>query len=77
MHEQGCTKTMIAQTIGKDKSVISRELKRNANDKGKYYFTYAQDMADIRKERMKNPRKFNAYLKKEIIAMIQQDWSPQ
>jgi IS30 family transposase len=77
MHKQGCTQKLIAQAIGKDKSVISRELKRNANPQGKYYFTYAQDMADIRKERMKKPRKLHPWLKKKIIAMIQQDWSPQ
>jgi IS30 family transposase len=34
MRKQGCTQKMIADAIGKDKSVISRELKRNANNKG-------------------------------------------
>jgi IS30 family transposase len=68
---------MIAEAIGKDKSVISRELKRNANSKGKYSFEYAHDMANIRKERMKKPRKLHTWLKKEIIRLIEQDWSPQ
>ena len=68
---------MIAFTIGKDKSVISRELKRNANIKGKYYFEYAQDMASLHKERMKKPRKLHPWLKKKIIELIKQDWSPQ
>ena len=77
MHRQGCTQKLIAEAIGKDKSVVSRELKRNANPKGKYSFEYAQDMASLRKERMKKPRKLHPWLKKEIIAMIQQDWSPQ
>jgi IS30 family transposase len=65
MHKQGCSQTLIAQAIDKDKSVVSRErcsepvelLKRNANTKGKYSFGYAQDMAELRKERMKKPRK--------------------
>ena len=57
MYKQGCTQKIIAQAIGKDKSVVSRELKRNANLKGKYSFEYAQDMAQMRKERMKTPRK--------------------
>jgi IS30 family transposase len=68
---------MIAETIGKDKSVVSRELKRNRNEKGKYFFEYAQDMADMRKERMKKPRKLHPRLKKKIIDLILQDWSPQ
>ena len=40
MYKQGCTQKMIAQAIGKDKSVMSRELKRNRNEKGKYTFSY-------------------------------------
>ena len=77
MYRQGCSQKQIAETIGKDKSVVSRELKRNANSKGKYSFEYAQDMANLRKERMKKPRKLHAWLKKEIIGLIEQDWSPQ
>jgi IS30 family transposase len=77
MHRQGSTQKMIAEAIDKDKSVISRELKRNANHKGKYSFEYANDMAMLRKERMKKPRKLVPYLKKEIIELIKQDWSPQ
>lgn len=41
MYKQGCTQKMIAQAIGKDKSVMSREPKRNRNEKGKYTFSYA------------------------------------
>ena len=77
LHKQGCSQTMIAKTISKDKSVVSRELKRNANLKGKYSFSYAQDMAELRKERMKKPRKLLPELKKKIISMLEQDLSPQ
>ena len=77
MHKQGCTQTKIARAIGKDKSVISRELKRNANLKGKYSFTSAQEMAEVRKERMKKPRKLHPWLKRQIIELIEQDWSPE
>ena len=68
---------MIVQAIGKDKSVVYRELKRNANLKEKYSFEYAQDMAELRKERMKKPRKLLPDLKKKIISMIKQDFSSQ
>jgi IS30 family transposase len=77
MHRQGCTQKMIAKAIDKDKSVINRELKRNANLKGKYSFEYAQQAANMRKERMKKPRKLFPWLKNEIIGMIKKDWSPQ
>jgi IS30 family transposase len=77
MYKQGCTQKMIAQAIEKNKSVVCRELKRNANLKGKYFFEYAQDMAELRKERMKKPRKLVPDLKKKIISMIEEDFSPQ
>ncbi|WP_260442280.1 helix-turn-helix domain-containing protein [Tannerella forsythia] len=40
MYKQGCTQKMIAQAIGKDKSVVSRELKGNCNEKEKHTFSY-------------------------------------
>ena len=77
LYKQGCSQKLIAQTIGKDKSVVSRELKRNSNLKGNYSFGYAQDMAELRKERMKKPRKLLPDLERKIISMIQEDYSPQ
>jgi IS30 family transposase len=77
MYAQKCNQKMIADAIGKDKSVISRELKRNATNKGQYFFKYAQDLADLRKERMKRRRKLHPLLEKKIINLILQDWSPQ
>jgi IS30 family transposase len=77
MHKQGCTQKMIADAIGKDKSVICRELKRNTNDMGRYLFEYAQYMAQLRKERMKRPRKLSPALKTEIVDLLGQEWSPQ
>ena len=69
---------MIAEAIGKNKSVISRELKRNTNpNTGKYSFEYAQDIASLRKERMKKPRKLFPWLRKAIVSKIEQEWSPQ
>jgi IS30 family transposase len=77
MYRQGSTQKKIAEAICKDKSVICRELKRNANPKGKYSFEYARDMANVRKERMKKPRKLHPWLLRDIIELIRQDWSPQ
>jgi IS30 family transposase len=77
MYKQNCSQKMIAEAIEKHKSVISRELKRNANSKGKYSFQYAQDLANLRKERMKQPRKLYPRLKQKIIDLVSQGWSPQ
>jgi IS30 family transposase len=77
MRKQKCSQKMIAEAIGKDKSVVSRDLKGNAHPKGKYFFEYSQDMAFVRKERMKKPRELHPWLKKEIIGLIEQGWSPQ
>ncbi|MBQ0071197.1 MAG: IS30 family transposase [Spirochaetales bacterium] len=41
-HAQGKTVTEIAKEIGKDKSTVSRELKRNRNCKGRYVACTAQ-----------------------------------
>ena len=67
LYNQNCSQKTIAETIGKNKSVISRELKRNAKNNGKYSFEYAQDMANLRKERMQKRRKLSPWLEKKII----------
>jgi IS30 family transposase len=77
MNKQTCSQKMIAEAGGKDKSVVCRELKRNVNDNGKYSFAVAQELAEIRKERMKIPRKLNSLLRKNIVEMIEQDLSPE
>jgi IS30 family transposase len=77
LYKQGCSQNKIAETIGKHKSVVCRELKRNTNRKGRYFFEYAQDMADLRKSRMKTPRKLHPLLVKKIIDLLRQEWSPQ
>ena len=58
MYRQGYKQKDIAVVLKKCKSVISREIKRNTNPKtGKYHHLYAQDMATIRKERFRQPKK--------------------
>jgi len=54
IYQRGHKQKDIAATIGKNKSVVSREIKRNSNPKtDKYHHLYAQDMATIRKERFR------------------------
>ena len=56
MYKQKYKQIEIAAAIGKNKSVISRELRRNKTAKGNYSFSYAQMCVDVRKERYTQER---------------------
>lgn len=76
--EAGKSQTAIASLIGKHKSVICRELKRNTNPKGRYIARQAADVAEIRKERLRRPRKLTAQMEKEIRGNLTgHQWSPE
>ncbi|MFR9523864.1 MAG: IS30 family transposase [Rikenellaceae bacterium] len=77
MLQQNYKQIDIAKAIGKSKSVISREIHRNKNNKGKYSFTYAQMCVDVRKERYRTPRKFNKEVEDRIKELLAQRWSPE
>ena len=78
MYQKGYSRSSIAEAIGKDKSVISRELKRNANSKGQYVLTTAQQLADIRKERLKRKRKLTSEVTNRINRYLRREqWSPE
>lgn len=78
MHKQGHTQSYIAKTIGKHRSVVSRELKRNRNEKGEYHFSSAQQLSDLRKDRLKKPRKLTGQVKNRIYRyMTMYEWSPE
>lgn len=76
--EAGKNQAELARLISKDKSVISRELKRNKPDRGPYRARYAQQLAAIRKERLKRPRKLTTPMKQKIIKeLTEEQWSPR
>lgn len=57
---------------------MSREIKRNKSPDGKYRASYAQQLADIRKERLKRHRKLNKEIKSKIIKELSEEqWSPE
>jgi len=77
MLQAGCTRKEICIAIGKDKSVLSRELKRNSGKRG-YSPTMAQEYANERKERFKVNRKFTSTIRLKIIRELEQEqWSPE
>jgi IS30 family transposase len=77
-NEAGKNQSEIARLIDKDKSVVCRELKRNKNSFGRYKAIYANQTAEIRKERLKRPRKLTLAMEEEIRkSLIQEQWSPE
>ena len=77
LRQAGHSQKEIAGIIGKDKSVISRELKRNSGKHG-YYPALAQEMADERKERLRRPRKFTDVVRKRVLHdLCEEQYSPE
>ncbi len=76
LYKQGFKQIEIAKTIGKHKSIISREIKRNANECGAYNFKTAQMLVTIRKERYSKKRKLTPRVKNRIVEMLEMKWSP-
>ena len=68
----------IGLIIGKDKSVISREVKRNKNQvSGKYRCDLAQRKADKRhKDKPKNIR-FTQEIQAQVTSLLEEDYSPE
>ncbi|MDR1199779.1 MAG: IS30 family transposase [Prevotellaceae bacterium] len=77
MLQARCTRKEICVAIGKDKSVISRELRRNSHNRG-YSPTLAQKYADERKERFKRKRAFTESIQGQVVKYLQEEqWSPE
>ena len=78
MLEQGYSQNDIARTIKKDKSVVSREIRRNRNPRtGRYTYKAACLRSAERKKRFSLPRRFTKEIEKRIRSMLLQDWSPE
>jgi len=74
----GKKQSEIARLMERDRSVISRELKRNSDIKGKYRACYAVENVKIRKERYSHPRKMTAEMAAHISEkMRSEQWSPE
>jgi IS30 family transposase len=67
----------IAEPVGKDQSVISRELKRNSHKQG-YSARLAQEYADERKERYRFKRRFTESIRRKVVReLTREQWSPE
>jgi len=77
MLQGGYAKKDICIAIGKDKSVLSRELKRNSSKRG-YSAALAQEYANERKERFRRKRRFTETVKKHVVKYVtEEQWSPE
>jgi len=68
----------IAKNLGRDHSVISREVERNSGEFFPYTASVAQRIAD-EKARKTNKRKLekDEVLKNYVVSKLRDDWSPQ
>ena len=79
LKKQGLTNIEIANRLGRDKSTIGRELRRNIHLKFHQYLPdTAQRKADKRKEMNRKQRYLDKQpqLKREVIRRLKQGWSP-
>lgn len=75
---QGLSQGKIGEYIGRDKSVISRELKRNSDGRtGKYRAELAQKKAEDRHKKKPKHIRFTKEVKKNVLDYLEQDYSPE
>jgi IS30 family transposase len=68
--------TQIAQLLGRDKSTISRELRRNAGCRG-YRAKQACELACKRSESSRNANMLAPWVKEQASALLRLQWSPE
>jgi IS30 family transposase len=76
-HKQGLSQRQIAESIGRDKSTVSRELRRNSDRIGYLYPRDAQKKTDERKARHGSKIERNMDLKNYVIDKLKIGWSPE
>ena len=78
MKQQGFRNNQIAKIIGKDKSVISRELKRNCDKRsGQYRAELAQRKYERRMKEKPKSIKFTKEICLVVETMLKEDYSPE
>lgn len=78
MLSQGFPQKEIAATIGRDKSVVSREIRRNSNPRtGRYSYIPACRRCEMRKRRLRRPRRFTPEMEYNVRKHLLMDYSPE
>ena len=77
MWAAGHSRKVIAERLGRDKSTISRELKRNGQKDGRYLAVAAQERAAVRRRERPLIRKLQRpELNAAVRSRLTQEWSP-
>src|SRR3990170_3799537 len=75
--QEGLSQAEIARRLGRDKATISRELRRN-EALGGYLPDLAQRRSQARRQRCRpRPRLGERALRRTVILLLQQGWSPE
>lgn len=75
---QGLKQTEIAQKLGRSRSSVSRELKRNSREDGSYSAFEAEGKYRQRRKRCVRKRRLdNVALKKHVTERLRDYWSPE
>ena len=78
LRSQGFSMTKVGEFIGRDKSVISRELARNSDKRNQVYKAeLAQSKADHRHREKPKKIYFTSEIEKRVIAFLEDDFSPE
>lgn len=78
MKSQNFSQKKIAEIIGKDKSVVSRELKRNCDKRsGTYRYELAQRKYEERQRTKPKKIRFTDEIKEYVVKMLENDLSPE
>lgn len=78
LRKQGFNQSAIAKALGRHRSTISRELRRNAAKSTGYYRpSKAQEMANGRRSRSRRNRQFSRADFRKVEALLKRQWSPE
>lgn len=78
LKEEGFSQSEIAKRINRDKSVVSRELKRNCDQRsGKYKAELAERKCANRHKTKKKKIRFTAEIQGSVEELLRQDYSPE
>ena len=78
MQSQGCTQAAMAREIGRSEGTVSRELRRNRDEKGQYHCLKAQRHADTRKKiARRSPKMEDRETFQAVTAKLEDNWSPE
>lgn len=77
-HQDGMSQSEIAQVLGRNRSTISRELRRNGDYDGEIYSAYAAHGLAIHRGRQRRRRKLdNPRLWRRVVRGLRRGWSPE